>query len=474
MSQKAKSRSASQGLKPLEPGRVALISLGCPKNLIDSEVILGRLATDGFLVCRDALDADAVVINTCGFLDAAREESKAVIQEALDLKAKGRLGAVIVAGCLVDRVGRSSLESELPGVDAYLPITDYSTVHEAVRQVLRGGDPAMADRYRGGAPVRGPETDFDRLLLTPPSYSYLRIAEGCSNKCTFCAIPAIRGKIVQSKPIEILTEEARQLAASGVRELIIVGEDTTAYGRDLYGVTSLDRLLSALAEVQDVSWIRLLYTYPSFYNDALIHELATNPKVIPYVDMPIQHANDRVLKAMRRGNRQAELRELIGKLRERVPGIALRTTLIVGFPGETEAEFEDLMQFLEWARFDRLGAFAFSPEPGTPAFDLPDRVSDEVANERQERVMDLQRRIIEEDNEQRIGDIMAVMVDGLSYEPEGFIEARSYRDCPEIDCRVLLRDGQVSAGDVVEVEIEESLGFDLIGSLVEPEAQSER
>ncbi len=460
-------RAASKELPALEPGKVALISLGCPKNLIDSEVILGRLATDGFLVCRETQDADAVVINTCGFLDAAREESKGVIREALDLKKRGRVGAVIVAGCLVDRVGQSSLQDELPGVDAYLPITDYSTVHQAVRQVLRGGDPAMAEKYRGGAPVRGPETDFDRLLLTPPSYSYLRIAEGCSNKCTFCAIPAIRGKIVQSKPIETLVEEAHRLGRSGVRELIIVGEDTTAYGRDLYGRTSLDRLLKAMRRVEDIDWIRLLYTYPSFYNDALIDEIASNPKVLPYVDMPIQHANDRVLKAMKRGNRQEELRGLLGKLRERVPGIALRTTMIVGFPGETDAEFEDLMQFLEWARFDRLGAFVFSPEPGTPAFDLPDRVPDDVAAERQQRVMELQRQIIEEDNAERIGDVMAVMIDGLSYEPEGYIEGRSYRDCPEIDCRVLIRDGNVAAGDVVNVEIEESLGFDLVGSLVE-------
>src|SRR5262245_35963836 len=334
--------------KSKQPVRVALVSLGCAKNLIDSEVILGRVGEGACEIVRDPEAADIAIVNTCGFIEAAREESLRTIEELLLLKRRGTVQGVLVAGCMVKRF-RPELEAKLPEVDAFLDISDYADVSKAIAGVTAGRKVA---HLRGGRAKTG-ATDLARLLLTPEHFAYLRVSEGCDYKCTFCVIPHIRGLHV-SKPREMLVEETEQLASLGVKEIALVGEDITSYGKDLGERGGLVPLLRDLAGVDGIRWIRLLYTHPLSFPDALVDELASNDKLVPYVDMPIQHIDDDVLKRMKRGTPRRLIEERIATLRERIPGIALRTTIIVGFPGETEAAFESLLGFLGEARFERL------------------------------------------------------------------------------------------------------------------------
>src|SRR5262245_3526756 len=343
-------------------GRFAFVSLGCPKNLVDSERMLGKLAQDGYTLTPDADGADVVVVNTCGFIEPARQESLGVIREMLALKEQGRVGAVVVAGCLAERK-KEDLLQEVPGVDHIVGVFG----REEITQVV---DRTLSDRQEQRmlfrpAPVQALE-DTARLRITPRHYAYLKISEGCDRLCTFCAIPGMRGKHV-TKPSEEVLREARELVADGVRELIVVAQDTTYYGLDLYGRVRLAELLRELDKVEGLEWIRILYAYPIHFTDELIETLATADKIVPYLDMPLQHINDRVLRRMQRRVKRSEIEELIGRLRAVIPGLTLRTTFIVGFPGETEAELEELAEFVRQTRFERAGVFTYSHEPGTPA-----------------------------------------------------------------------------------------------------------
>src|SRR5437868_613815 len=354
-------------------GTLAFVSLGCPKNTVDSERMLGKLTQDGFALTPEADGADVVVVNTCGFIEPARQESLAVIREMLELKSRGRVGAVVVAGCLAQRQQEMLLE-QVPEVDQIVGVFGRE---EIARVVDRATTQHREQRslFRP-APVRALE-DTARLRITPRHYAYLKVSEGCDRLCTFCAIPSMRGKHV-SKPIEAVVAEARELADDGVRELIVVAQDTTYYGLDLYGRVRLAELLRELDKVDGIEWVRVLYCYPEHFTDELIDTLASAKKVIPYLDMPLQHINDRMLKRMQRRVTRASTVELLARLRSAIPNLALRTTFIVGFPGETEAEFDELNAFVREAKFERCGVFPYSLEPGTPAARLPDHLPEAV------------------------------------------------------------------------------------------------
>src|SRR5579871_1799249 len=368
----------------------AFVSLGCPKNLVDSERMLGKLAQDGYALTPDADGADVVVVNTCGFIEPARQESLGVIREMLALKEQGRVGAVVVAGCLAERK-KDDLLQELPGVDHIVGVFGREEIaHVLDRTLYQRRQDEQRSLFRP-APVRALE-DTARLRITPRHYAYLKISEGCDRLCTFCAIPSMRGKHV-TKPIEEVVREARELAADGVRELIVVAQDTTYYGLDLYGRVRLAELLRELEKVKGIEWIRILYAYPIHFTDELIDTLAQSKKVVPYLDMPLQHINDRMLKRMQRRVNRAETEDLLARVRRAIPNLALRTTFIVGFPGETEAEFEELCDFVRAARFERAGVFPYSLEPGTPAARLPDHLPEEVKQQRRDCLMGIQQEI---------------------------------------------------------------------------------
>ena len=406
---------------------VALVSLGCAKNLVDSEKMLGALGAAGFVISAEPDGADVVIINTCSFIQAAREESMQVIEEMLRLKKARRVRRVIIAGCLPQRF-QERLLSEIPGVDAIAGAFHQEELPEIVRRVAGGAAPASArGTYAAPAAVAA---DTARLRLTPRHYAYLRISEGCDNRCSYCAIPDIRGPL-RSKPFEAAVAEARELVADGAKELILIGQDTTLYGADLYGKSRLAELARSLAGIGGVHWLRILYTHPSHYSDEFIGLFSEAPKLCAYVDIPIQHASDRILAAMRRRVTRAQIESLILKLRERIPGVALRTSIIVGFPGESEADFAELMEFLKAARFDRLGAFAYSREEGTPAGAMAEQVAPEVARERLDALMRMQQEISREANSRFVGKELEVVAEGVA--ADGALVARSYREAPDVD-----------------------------------------
>jgi len=437
---------------------LAFVSLGCPKNLVDSERMLGKLAQDGYTLTPDADGADVVVINTCGFIEPARQESLGVIREMLALKAQGKVGAVVVAGCLAERK-KDDLLLEVPGVDHIVGVFGREEIAQVLdRTLYRQRQDEQRSLFRP-APVRALE-DTARLRITPRHYAYLKISEGCDRLCTFCAIPGMRGKHV-TKPIEEVLREARELAADGVRELIVVAQDTTYYGLDLYGRVRLAELLRELNEVEGLEWIRILYAYPIHFTEELIDTLADSPKIVPYLDMPLQHINDRMLKRMQRRVNRAETEELLVRLRESIPGLALRTTFIVGFPGETEAEFEELCDFVRASRFERAGVFPYSLEPGTPAARLPDHVPEEVKRTRRDRIMEIQQELAFAWTREQVGKEMEVIVDMPDPEVPGHMLARGHADAPEIDCVVRLKGKGLHAGDLVRARVTGADGYDL-------------
>jgi ribosomal protein S12 methylthiotransferase len=439
-------------------GTFAFIPLGCPKNLVDSERMLGKLAQDGYAPTADADGADVVIINTCGFIEPARQESLGVIRDMLALKEQGRVGAVVVAGCLAERRGEALLE-EVPGVDHLVGVFGREEITLAVDRSLSQRQ-EQHSIFRP-APVRALE-DTARLRITPRHYAYLKISEGCDRLCTFCAIPKMRGKHV-TKPIEEVVREAKELAADGVRELILVAQDTTYYGLDLYGRVRLAELLRELDRVDGIEWIRVLYAYPVHFNDEVIDVLASARKIIPYLDMPLQHINDRMLRRMQRRVTREETVGLVGKLRKAIPSLALRTTFIVGFPGETEQEFEELRDFIAETRFERLGVFPYSFEPGTPATRLEDHLPEEVKNERRDRLMELQQGIAFEWAAGQVGREIDVIVDGPDPEMPNHVLARSQADSPEIDCLVRVKARNLRAGDLARVKVTGADGYDLVG-----------
>jgi ribosomal protein S12 methylthiotransferase len=442
---------------------LAFVSLGCPKNLVDSERMLGKLAQDGYTVTADAEGADVVVINTCGFIEPARQESLGVIREMLALKDQGRVGAVVVAGCLAER-NKDDLLNEVPGVDHIVGVFGREDITQVVdRAVRKRARDEQRSLFRP-APVRALE-DTARLRITPQHYAYVKISEGCDRLCTFCAIPGMRGKHV-TKPIEEVLREARELVADGVRELILVAQDTTYYGLDLYGRVRLAELLRKLDRIEGLEWIRVLYAYPIHFTEELIETLAESEKILPYLDLPLQHINDRVLKRMQRRVNRSEIETLLSRLRRAIPGLVLRTTFIVGFPGETAAEFEELRDFVRDTRFERVGVFPYSLEPGTPAARLSDHLSEKEKCERRNRLMEVQQEVAFDWARSQVGKELEVIVDGSDPEVPGHVLARSHADTPDIDCLVRLKGKNLRAGDLVRARVTGSDGYDLLARAI--------
>lgn len=442
-------------------GSFAFISLGCPKNLVDSERMLGKLAQDGYTLKPDADGADVVVVNTCGFIEPARQESLGVIREMLDLKKEGRIGSVVVAGCLAER-HRELLLEQVPEVDQIVGVFGRDEIATAVNRATRHAE-EQRTIFRP-APVRALE-DTARLRITPKHYAYLKISEGCDRLCTYCAIPKMRGKHV-TKPIEEVIREARELTADGVRELIIVAQDSTYYGMDMYGRVRLAELLRELAQVDGIEWIRLLYAYPEHFTDELFETLGSTPKVIPYIDMPLQHINDRVLRRMIRRVDRAATENLLGRLRASIPQLAIRTTFIVGFPGETDAEYEELKDFVTQARFERLGVFPYSLEPGTPAEKLDGHIPEEVKLQRVADLMEAQQQIAFDWANQQIGKELQVIIDGPDPEFPSHARGRSTADSPDIDCAVRVKGKNLRSGDFVRAKVTAADGYDLIARAI--------
>jgi ribosomal protein S12 methylthiotransferase len=441
-----------------EPGSktFAFVSLGCPKNTVDSERMLGKLAQDGYTLIPDADGADVVVVNTCGFIESARQESLGVIREMLDLKKQGKLGSVVVAGCLAERQKDMLLE-QVPEVDQIVGVFGREEIKEVVdRAVSQQREQRSVFRP---APVRALE-DTTRLRITPRHFAYLKISEGCDRLCTFCAIPKMRGKHV-TKSMEEVIREANELAKDGVRELIIVAQDSTYYGLDLYGRTRLHELLKELEQVNGIQWIRLLYAYPEHVTDELLETLANAKKVVPYVDMPLQHINDRVLKRMQRRVNRAKTEDLITRWRQAVPNLAFRTTFIVGFPGETQEEFEELEEFLATSKFERAGAFTYSLEPDTPAAKLDGHLPEEVKIERRDRLMAVQQKVAFDWSKAQVGKEIEAIIDGEDPEMPNYFHARSHADAPEIDGLVRIKGKNLVPGDIVRAKVTGADGYDL-------------
>ncbi len=425
------------------PETIALISLGCAKNLINSEQMLFLLSEAGFVLTDDPAGADAAVVNTCGFIDSAKSEAIETILSLAALKAEGRLRALVVCGCLPERY-RAEMRAELPEIDALVGVGSFGEIVSAVREALDGNRPEFfGDR---NAPV----DEFGRAVSTGPGWTYVKIAEGCDNRCAFCAIPFIRGRY-RSRPLERIVEECRGLAESGVRELILVAQDLTRYGTDLYGKRSLAALCRELAKIEGVEWIRLHYLYPDQFDDELIEEIASEPKIVKYLDIPFQHIDDAILRRMRRRGSGADIRALLKTLRARIPELVIRTSLITGLPGEGEAEFEKLCDWLREARIERAGVFAFSPEEGTAAAQMTDRVEPEEAQRRAELVMELQTEIMDDWCAAQVGKTLRVLVQGVD-EESGLLWGRSWADSPDIDGRVLFS-GEAEPGGFAEIKI---------------------
>lgn len=434
----------------------ALISLGCAKNLVNSEQMLYLMSEAGYTLVPEADGADLVIVNTCGFIDAAKSEAIDTILEMAELKKAGRLGGIIVTGCLSERY-RDSISEELPEIDAVLGVGSFGSIVEAADAVMEGRRLSLFGD--SSAPI----DEIPRVVSTGPGWAYLRIAEGCNNFCAFCAIPFIRGRY-RSRRMEDIVEEARDLAAHGVKELIVIAQDITRYGTDLYGKRSLAALCRELAKIEGVEWIRLHYLYPDQFDDELIDELAANDKIVKYLDIPIQHINDGILKAMNRRGTGGEIRALFKTLRERIPGLVLRTSLIAGLPGEGEAEFEELCEFLREARIERVGVFPFSPEEGTPAAKMP-HVDAEEAQRRADIILELQAPIMDEFCAGFVGRTLRVLCEGVDDET-GLNTGRSYADSPDIDGQVLFS-GSAAEGEMVNVLIQSAEDGILFGEVEE-------
>ena len=438
--------------------KILFISLGCDKNLVDTEVMLGLLASKGYEMTDDEQEADIIVINTCCFIHDAKEESIQNILEMAELKKEGKVKALIVTGCMAERYKDEILE-EIPEVDEVLGTTAYDKILDAVDAALEGNQEVILSDI-DALPL--PETK--RLVTTGGHFAYLKIAEGCDKHCTYCIIPKVRGNY-RSVPMERLVNEARELAEQGVKELILVAQETTLYGKDLYGEKSLHKLVRELCNISGIRWIRILYCYPEEITDELIDAIAAEPKVCNYLDIPIQHASDNVLKRMGRRTDQAELRAIIGKLREKIPDICLRTTLISGFPGETQEDFEELYRFVNEMEFDRLGVFPYSQEEDTPAATMEDQVPQEVKEFRRDELMELQQAIAFDKAEDMVGHILTVMIEGKVADEETYV-ARTYRDAPNVDGYLFVNtSANLMTGDFVKVLVTDSNEYDLIGEI---------
>ena len=438
-----------------------MVSLGCPKNLVDAEVMLGYLSRDEYEVTTDEREADIIIVNTCSFIKEAKQESIDTILDLADRKQDARCRLLIVTGCLPQRY-QEELANELPEVDIFVGTGDYPRIAEIIAE-KRGTDEQL--RYTGD-PNFLYDDELPRLQSSPYYSAYLKIAEGCSNCCTYCVIPSLRGAF-RSRPMAKLLEEARGLVAGGVRELNLIAQDITVYGNDLPDGASLEGLIQELAKLDGLRWIRLLYAYPDGVRESLIDLIKNEEKVCKYLDIPLQHISDPVLTRMNRRSSEAEIRELIARLRSEIPDIALRTSLIVGFPGETEEDFRKLLHFVEETQFDRLGVFCYSREEGTPAAEMPDQISERVKRERHKRLMRAQARASFKRNRRLIDTVEQVIIEGYSEETELLLKGRSSRQAPDIDGQVYITAGEANVGDIVNLRITDSSDYDLIGEIVD-------
>ena len=439
--------------------KILFVSLGCDKNLADTESMLGLLASRGYEMTDDEAEADVIVINTCCFIHDAMEESIQNILDMAEYRKSGQAKALIVTGCLAQRY-RQEILDEIPEVDEVLGTTAFDRILDAVDAALSGERGVMlAD------PDSLPLPETKRLVTTGGHYAYLKIAEGCDKHCTYCIIPSLRGRF-RSVPMERLLKEAQELADQGVKELILVAQETTLYGKDLYGEKSLHILLKKLCEISGIRWIRILYCYPEEITDDLIRVMKEEPKICNYLDLPIHHANDKILGRMGRRTSKQELVDIIGKLRKEIPDICLRTTLITGFPGETQAQHEELMQFVDEMEFDRLGVFTYSPEEGTPAAAMPDQIAEEVKEERQAELMELQQEIAFDAAEDMKGREVLVMIEGKVADENAYV-GRTYKDAPNVDGLIFINtDEELVSGDFARVKVTGALDYDLIGELL--------
>ena len=438
---------------------ILFISLGCDKNLVDTEVMLGLLASKGHQMIDDETQADVIVINTCCFINDAKEESIQTILEMADYKKEGRLKALIVTGCLAQRYKNEIIE-EIPEVDAVLGTTSYDKVVEAIDEALQGH--SLVEMTDLDAL---PEVNTQRLVTTGGHFAYLKIAEGCDKHCTYCIIPKIRGNF-RSVPMEKLLREAQELADQGVKELILVAQETTLYGKDIYGEKSLHKLLKELCKIAGIQWIRILYCYPEEITDELIQVMKEEKKICHYLDLPIQHASNEILKRMGRRTSKEQLIEIIGKLRKEIPDIALRTTLITGFPGETEEQHEELMDFVDEMEFDRLGVFTYSAEEDTPAASMDGQIEESVKEDRQAELMELQQDIAFDLAEDMIGQEVLVLIEGKVADENAYV-GRTYKDAPNVDGLIFVNtDEELMSGDFARVKVTGALEYDLIGEII--------
>jgi ribosomal protein S12 methylthiotransferase len=445
-------------VNPRPKATFSFVTLGCSKNLVDSERMLGLLSQDGYALVPEGGPADLVIVNTCGFIEAARQESLGVIRELVARKEAGEVRGVVVAGCLAEREKDRLLE-EVPGIDQVVGVFGREEIARVADRILAVGLHEQRSLFRPAAV--NAQDDRARLRITPRHLAYLKVSEGCDRLCTFCSIPLMRGKHV-SKPIEAVVAEARELAADGVRELNLVAQDMTYYGLDIYGRPRLADLLRAIEEVDGLEWVRILYNYPQFITDELIQVIATSGRIVPYLDMPLQHANDRMLKRMNRKHTRAETESILGRLRSAIPGLVMRTTFVVGFPGETDEEFEDLLRFVEQWKFERLGVFTYSYEPDTPSAKLPDHLPEEVKASRRLQLMTAQQEVAFEFNRSFVGRTMEVLIDGAADDEPGLWVGRTYADAPDVDGQVFVAGSGLAAGDLLPCSIVDTDGYDLM------------
>lgn len=446
--------------------KIGVVSLGCPKNLVDSETMLGLIHEENYEITNDPSEAEIIIVNTCGFIESAKEESINTILQMAEYKKSGSCRYIIVTGCLSQRYAEE-LFNELPEADAIAGVEVYDEIGSIIKRVMNGERFIMLERSKPDVIYTSKETFLPRILTTPSYTAYLKIAEGCDNCCSYCAIPKIRGPY-RSKPIEQVLKEAKALADNGVKELIVVAQDTTRYGEDLPGgKLLLADLLKELNKIESLKWIRVMYCYPNNFTDELIETFASLDKVCKYVDLPLQHASNRLLASMNRYDTREEVETLLAKLRKRIPGIVIRTTFIVGFPGETDADFEELKEFVEQQRFENAGVFAYSQEEGTVAGAMPNQIPDEIKQERYHELMALQAQISEEIHKDTEGQTLEVLVEGIEEDGSGLHFGRSYREAPDIDGLVFIENpGDIKPGCFVKVNILQGFTYESVGERI--------
>lgn len=442
--------------------KAGFISLGCVKNLVDTEVMLGDLKEHDIELTANPSEADILIVNTCSFIKSAKEESITTILNMADYKnkAKGRCRALIVAGCLGERY-QSTLLEEMPEIDAVIGTGSWHRVVEVIEAVLAGKRLVVADEK-----ITIYNDKMARIMTTPQYRAYVKIADGCDNRCTYCVIPSVRGAF-RSRPIESIVAEVRNMAQAGVKEIDLIAQDTTSYGRDLYGSPQLVKLLRELVKIDGIHWIRILYCYPKYFTDELIDIMAKEPKICKYVDLPLQHADDTVMKAMNRHDTRKSVEALLKKVRERIPGVAVRTSFIVGFPGETDEQYQNLRSFVEAQRFDKVGVFTYSHEEDTPAYSMPNQIDDDVKQARYHDLMSLQCKISEELNQSLEGQIMEVMVEGRDSDQKNVAYGRTYREAPDVDGQVYIEgDTDSQPGDIIKIKVVQGFTYDILGEKI--------